>query len=216
MSENRIALTQEILVAFVDAELPSAQSAAVEAALVHDPAAREIVRRLQVSAGIAKRVSQESLNDRVPTELVEHIRRKMSGRQGEGRRPSISGPLFALAAGIAALVVGAAAGYLARDLSAGYSAAEAPGSDALTSGYEATLQGSLESGAAPGQSFDYDSPGLGHGKITLGPGFTASFGSACREFSRDETRGNVHETSNGIACRSSDGVWNTMLVHKPS
>jgi hypothetical protein len=216
MSESRIALTQEILVAFVDAELPPAQSAAVEAALVHDPAAREIVRRLQVSAGIAKRVSQESLNDPVPAELVEHIRRMMSGRPAAGRRRSISGPLLALAASIAALVVGAAAGYLARDLSSGYSTAEAPGSDALTSSYEATLQGSLESGAAQGQSFDYDSPGLGHGKITLGPGFTATFGSACREFSRDEIRGNAHEASDGIACRSSNGAWNTMLMHKAS
>ena len=216
MNESRIALTQEILVAFVDGELPAAQSAAVVTALVRDAAASETVRRLQVSASIAKRVSLESLNDPMPVELVERIRRKMSGGQAPRRRPSISGPLLALAAGIVALVLGATAGYLARDLSGGYSTAEAPNSDALTSSYEATLQGSLESGAAPGRSFDYDSPGLGHGKITLGPSFTASFGSACREFSREETRGNVHETSNGIACRSSDGAWSTMLMHKTS
>ena len=216
MNENRIALTQEILVAYVDGELPAAQSDAVEAALVHDAAAAEIVRRLQVSASIARRVSLESLNDPVPVQLVERIRRKMSGSQAAGRRPFISGRLLALAASIAALILGATAGYLARDLSGVYSTAEAPGSDALTSSYEATLQGSLESGAAPGQSFDYDSAGLGHGKITLGPAFTASFGSACREFSREEIRADVHETSNGIACRSSDGAWNTMLMHKSS
>ncbi len=216
MNENRIALTQEILVAFVDGELPATQSSAVEAALGHDAAARETVRRLQVSASIAKRVSLDSLNDPLPAELVEAIRRKMFGGQAAGRRRSISGPLLALAASIVALVLGATAGYLGRDLSSGYSTAEAPGADALTSSYEATLQGSLESGAAQGQSFDYDSPGLGHGKITLGPGFTASFGSACREFSRDEIRGNVHEASDGIACRSSNGAWNTMLMHKTS
>ncbi len=216
MNENRLALTQEILVAFVDGELPAGQSAAVAAALVHDAAASETVRRLQVSAGIAKRVSLESLSDPMPAAFVEQIRWKMSGGRAPGRRSSISGPLLALAAGIVALVLGTTAGYLVRDQSGGYSTAEAPDSDALTSSYEATLQGSLESGAAPGRSFDYDSPGLGHGKITLGPGFTASFGSACREFSREEIRGNVHETSNGIACRSSEGAWNTMLMRKLS
>lgn len=216
MNENRIALTQEILVAFVDGELPAAQSAAVKAALVHDAGAAETVRRLQVSASIARRVSLDSLNDPVPAELVGRIRTKISAGRAARRRPFISGPLLALAASIAALVLGATGGYLARDLSGGYSAAEAPGSDSLTSSYEATLQGSLESAAAPGQSFNYDSPELGHGKITLGPGFTVSFGSTCREFSREETRDNVHETSNGIACRSSDGAWNTMLMHKSS
>jgi anti-sigma factor RsiW len=216
MNENRIALTQEILVAYVDRELPATHSAAVEAALVHDAAARETVRRLQVSANITRRVSLDSLNGPLPAELIEGIRRKIFSFQAAGRRSRISAPLLALAASIVALVLGATAGYLGRDLSSGYSTAEAPGSDALTSSYEATLQGSLESGAAPGQNFDYDSPGLGHGKITLGPGFTASFGSACREFSRDETRGSAHEMFNGIACRTSNGGWNTMLMHRAS
>jgi hypothetical protein len=214
VNEHRIVLTQEILVAFVDRELPAAQSADVEAALVHDAAARETVRRLRVSASIARRVSVESLNDPLPTALVEGIRRKMSVSRTAERPRSTSGLLLALAASIVVLMLGAAAGYLARDLSGGYAAAEAPDSDALTSSYEATLQGSLESGGAPGLSFDYDSPGLGRGKVTLGPGFTASFGSPCREFSREETRGSAHETSNGIACRSSNGAWNTMLMRK--
>jgi hypothetical protein len=216
MNESRIALTQEILVAYVDGELPAAQSATVEAALTHDPAAREIMRRLQVSASIARRVSVDSLNEPLPAKLVEGIRLKMSANRTAVRPRYISGPLLALAASVVALVLGATAGYLARDMSGGYSAAEAPDSDSLTSSYEATLQGSLESGGAPGLSVNYDSAGLGNGKITLGRGFKASFGSACREFSREETRGNTQLTSNGIACRSSDGTWNTMLIHKGS
>jgi hypothetical protein len=216
MNEHRIALTKEILVAFVDGELPAAQSAAVEAALAHDAAARETVRRLQVSARNARFVSVESLNDPLPAELVGGIRRKMSANRAAGRPRSISRPLLALAASIVVLMLGAAAGYLARDLSGGYSAAEAPGSDALTSSYEATLQGSLESGSAKGLSFDYDSPGIGRGSITLGAAFATTFGSPCREFVREEVRGSERTSGNGIACRAANGSWSVMFMRGTS
>jgi hypothetical protein len=216
VNEHRIALTQEILVAFVDGELPAAQSSAVETALAHDPAAREIMRRLQVSASIARLVSVESLNDPLPAELVEGIRRKMSAGRAAGRPRSISRPLLALAASIVILMLGAGAGYLVRDLSGGYSAAEAPGTDALTSSYEATLQGSLESSSVPGVSFDYDSPGIGRGRITLGAAFATTFGTSCREFVREEVRGSERTSGNGIACRAANGGWNVMFMRGAS
>jgi hypothetical protein len=217
MNANRIALSQEILVAFVDGELPAAEAAAIQAALQHDSGAREIVRRLRISADIAARVSHGPLDESLPDDLVESIQNRMRENFQTAAARRIAGYRFALAAGIVlALALGAAAGYLARDLSAGYVTAAAPGSDDLTSAYEATLLGSLNSGASAGQAFGYDSPGVGQGKITLGSRFTTSSGSICREFQRAETRGDTHSTGNGIACQSPNGGWNIVFTSKAS
>lgn len=216
MNENRIALSQEILVAFVDGELPAAEAAAIEAALLHDSRAREVVRRLRASADIAARVSLAPLDEPLSDDLVESIRKGMR-ENAETAPRRIAGYRLGLAASIVlALALGAASGYLAHDFSTGYVTAAAPGSDDLISAYEATLLGSLNSGAPAGQAFDYDSPGIGQGKITLGSRFTTSYGSTCREFRRVETRGGAHGTGNGIACQSPNGGWNIVFTSKAS
>jgi hypothetical protein len=216
MNEDRIALSPEILVALVDRELSAEEASAVEAALLHDAAARETVRQLQVSAEIARRISFAPFDEPMPAALIETIKRGMRGRPAAPSvRNRVAWPL-ALAASIAALVAGVA-GYTVHDLGGGsYTTASAPQSDGLTSAYEATLQGSLNSGAAAGQSFDYDSPGIGQGNITLGSRFTTSFGSTCREFLREETRGNTHMTGNGLACQALNGGWNIVFTRKAS
>ena len=220
MSESHTLLNQDMLVAFVDGELPADQAASVEAALSHDTAARETVRRLRVSAGLAAGLSRDGLDEPLPLALVEKIQAGMradpkSRARAENRRLASALPL-ALVASIAALLVGANVGYLAHDLFGGYSRAEAPGSDALASVYEATLQGALSSGAAPGQSFAYASPDVGDGRITLRGSFTTTFGAPCREFTRDETRGSTQRSANGIACRAADGSWNILMMPKAS
>src|SRR5215469_9240412 len=189
---DRTLLTDDLLVAYVDGELSAVEAAEIEAALADNPGAKETVRRLQVSADMLRRISVADLSEPPPIAIVEQIQSKMQGPARRRQRWYASTLPVALAASIVALVLGANVGYMARDISGGYSRAEAPGSDALTSSYEATLEGSLSSGAAKGQSFEYDSPGLGQGKITLGASFTCGFGSACREFSREETRAGAH------------------------
>ena len=216
MNEDRIALSPEILVAFVDRELSSSDSAAVEAALAHDAAAQETVRQLQVSAEMAKRISRAPFDEPMPLALIETIRREM--RQ-EPVAPPVRGRIWrplALAASIAALVVAGTAGYMLHNVSGTYTTASAPQIDGLTSAYEATLQGSLNSNAAAGQSFEYDSPGDGQGKITLGSQFTTSFGSNCREFLREETRATGQISGNGLACRAPNGAWNIVFTRKAS
>lgn len=216
MNEDRIALSPEILVALVDRELSAEETAAVEAALAHDPAARETVRQLQVSAEIARRISLAPFDEPIPAALIDMIRQGMLDKPATPAvRSRMAWPL-ALAASIAALLVAGVVGYAVRDLSGGYTTAAAPQVDGLTSAYEATLQGSLNSNAAPGQSFTYDSPGIGQGKITLGSRFTTSFGSACREFLREETRGNTQMTGNGLACQALNGGWNIVFTRKAS
>ena len=216
MNEDRIALSPEILVALVDRELSAAETAAVEAALLHDAAARETMRRLQVSAEIARRISRAPFDEPMPAELIETIKLGMQDRPATSTVRNRSAWPLALAASIAGLLVAGLAGYGLRDLSSGYTTASAPQVDELTSAYEATLQGSLNSNAGAGQSFTYDSPDIGQGKITLGSRFTTSFGSTCREFLREETRGGWHMTGNGVACQALNGGWNIVFTRKAS
>jgi anti-sigma factor RsiW len=220
MNENRISLTNEILVAFVDRELPADQMAAVEAALAHDAAARDIVYKLRVSAQIAKSVSLDALREPLPLHLVKAARGISRAKPAPAidatARRSSSRWLLPLAASIAALAIGLAGGYLFRDFSGGYVRAEAPGADPLAANYEATLQGSLDSGAAAGQSFTYDGPGVGQGKITLGRSFTTSYNRACREFSREEVRGTSRSGGDGLACRGPGGGWSIMFFRAAS
>jgi hypothetical protein len=220
MNEDRISLTNEILVAFVDRELPADQMAAVEAALAHDAAARDIVYKLRVSAQIAKSVSIDALREPLPLHLVKAARgisrAKPAPTIDATARRSSSRWLLPLAASIAALAIGLAGGYLFRDFSGGYVRAEATSVDPLAANYEATLQGSLDSGAVAGQSFTYDGPGVGQGKITLGRSFTTSNNRACREFSREEVRGTSRSGGDGLACRGPDGGWSIMFFHRAS
>jgi surface antigen len=219
MNEDRISLTEGILVAFVDGELPEHQMSAVEAALAQDAAAREIARRLRVSGEIAKSVSLDALNEPLPLRLVAAARGEQAVLRpaaSRARGRDFARRWVAMAAGFAALLTGLAAGYLIRDFSGGYVAAEATSADGLAASYEATLQGSLESGAATGQSFAYESPGIGQGKVTLGRSFTISQNRPCREFSREEVRGSAHSSGDGVACRGTGGGWSIIFFRTAS
>jgi hypothetical protein len=220
MNEDRISLTQEILVAFVDRELPVGQMAAVEAALAHDALAQETVRKLRVAAKIAKRVSADALDEPLPPRLVAAARGAPSSIHnlaiGAPKRWNTARSLLPLAAGVTALAIGLAGGYLLRDLSGGYTAAGATTTDPLAASYEVTLQGSLDAGSAPGQAITYESPGVGEGKIILGRSFSTSFNRTCREFSREEIRGGIHSSGDGLACRATDGSWSVMFFRGAS
>ena len=62
MNDLPLNLDPELLVAYVDKELPPAQMAAVEAALMHNGAARETVRQLRLSAAAAAHAFDAALN----------------------------------------------------------------------------------------------------------------------------------------------------------
>ena len=215
-NKNRFALTQEILVAFVDRELPAHHVAIVEAGLADDTQAQEIVRKLRVSARIANEVSLDALNEPLPLRLVTAARgtdRRMppTAMKPPGRS-KVSRRLPALAVGIASLAIGLAGGYLIRDPSPEYAASVDP----LEASYEATLQASLDSGAMPGQSFTYGNAGLGQGKITLGDSFTTQYKQPCREFSREENLGGAHSAGQGLACRAENGRWSFLFFRDAS
>ena len=211
MTDKPLNLDLETLVAYVDKELPPAQSAAVEAALIDDAAARETVRLLRLSADVAARAYAGVLDEPVPERLVTAARRAGAKASEASRRRQQPAWLMPLAASLAALILGLAGGYVWRDSNTGYVPAAASQADPLTASYEATLQGALDSGKS-GQSFTYESQGLGDGRITLGRDFDTEAGVACREFRRQERRVAAASTDNGIACRAGDGSWTVMLV----
>src|SRR5579871_6028713 len=104
MNEDRIALGPEILVAYVDRELSDSASAAVEAALSHDAAARETVRQLHVSADMARRVARAPFDELMPETLIETIQREM---RHDPAAPAVHGKAWwplALAASIVGLL----------------------------------------------------------------------------------------------------------------
>jgi hypothetical protein len=223
MSENRIFLDQDLLVAYVDRELPPDRLAAVEAALVHDAEAWEAVRLLRLSADAAARAFAHVIDEPVPARLRVAAGDNVGNGNIASLRPkarSAAAPwLRPLAASLAALAIGLGAGYSLRGPSLGpygasggtYIPATAPTADPLALRFESALLAALEKGS-DGQSFTYESKDVGQGRIELGRVFTTGFGSDCREFHREETRAGAHRRENGLACRGADKGWSVMIL----
>jgi len=213
MKESPLKLDQETLVAYVDKELPADEAAAVEAALVHDSAARESVRLMRMSAAAAAHAFDRVLMDRPPERLLQAA----SAQAVPFRRPQPARPRYQLpmAAAIAALAVGLAAGYALRggplDHNPGYAQAAGTPADPLAEAFDSSLLPVLEAGTA-GQVVDYAGAGADRGRIELGGRIATGSGTLCREFSRTETRAGVASRARGIACRSGQGNWSVMLL----
>lgn len=213
MNDLPLNLDQETLVAYVDKELPPAQAAAVEAALMQNAAARETVRQLRLSAASTAHAFDAVLNEPVPDRLL------LAAGAGDAatprRRPwPAARSLLPLAATLAALAIGLAVGYGLRFMQAqqiqGYVPAAAV-MDPLNTAYESALLPALD-GGAEGQAFAYAGVGTDKGTIQLGRSFTAGFGAECREFLRRETRSGETQENAGLACRSPDRSWSVMLL----
>src|SRR5215469_902680 len=110
MNDLPLNLDQETLVAYVDKELPPAQAAAVEAALMQNAAAREIVRQLRLSAAATAHAFDAVLNEPVPDRLL--LAAGVGGALPTSRRQHWSmRRALPLAAALAALAIGLAGGY---------------------------------------------------------------------------------------------------------
>ena len=211
MSENPVILDPDLLVAYVDGELPPERMAEVEAALVHDAQAWESVRLLRLSARAAARAFAPVLAEPVPGRLLDAARAtEMPASIAQPRRW-----LMALAASLAALAIGLGAGYTlhgsAFTTGSGYIPAAAPAADPLAQRFESVLRAALEKGAE-GDIFTYESQNAGKGQVQLGRAFATGFGSPCREFHRDEVRAGIHRLDNGLACRGADKSWSVMML----
>jgi hypothetical protein len=228
MNDLPLNLDPELLVAYVDKELPPAQMAAVEAALVHNGAARETVRQLRLSAAAAAHAYDAALNE-LPDRLLlaagagepppisqVKLRRQIEPR----RRGAPLRRLLPLAATLAALAIGLAGGYELRargvgsagpGAGEGYAPAAAPPTDPLSAAFESALLPALDDGA-DGQALAYAGKAGERGRIELGRRFSTGFNVQCREFTRSESRDGVASGAGGLACRGADGSWNVMLL----
>ncbi len=217
MSAKTVILDQDLLVAYVDGELPPERQAEVEAALVHDAQAWESVRLLRLSASAAARAFAPVLAEPVPARLLAaagqgDANRTFTGLRSHSRRV---GWFLPLAASLAALAIGIGAGYSLRGdgttAGGGYAPAAVPAADSLAQRFESALLAALEKGSE-GESFTYESQNVGEGKVELGRAFSTGFGSGCREFHREETRAGAHRQDNGLACRGADKSWSVMIL----
>jgi anti-sigma factor RsiW len=208
---NTLFLDHDLLLAYVDGQLPAERVTAVEAALMYDAEAWETVRLLRLSSNAAMRAFAPVLEEPVPAHLIA-----ATGTRPAASRSSrqLRWPL-AMAASLVALAIGVAGGYVLRGVAGGYVPTSLPASvptgDPLTGRFEAALTAILETGGE-GASASYESPAEGRGRIVLGHGFVTGFGRSCREFHQDETRGSTHHQADGLACRAADHSWSVMML----
>jgi len=205
MSGGPISLDHELLVSYVDGELPRERVADVETALMHDAAAWETVRLLRLSAQAAARAFASVMEEPVPERLVAAATAPSIAR----RRPVRRWPT-AMAASLAALAIGLGAGYFLHVDRGSYVPASLPGSDPLAARFEAAL-GSALNGGTQGVPVAYESQGM-KGELVLGAGFTTSFGTHCRAFHRQETSADGNRAADGIACQAADKSWSVMSL----
>lgn len=213
MNDLPLNLDQETLVAYVDKELPPAQAAAVEAALMQNAAARETVRQLRLSAASVAHAYDAVLNEPVPDRLLLAAGAGSAGAPRRRQWPSMR-RMLPLAATFAALAIGLAAGYGLRFMQGAQIQGYVPASavvDPMNTAYESALLPALD-GGKEGQTFAYAGVAADKGTIRLGRHFTAGFGAECWEFMRSETRGGDTQENAGLACRGPDQSWSVMLL----
>ena len=212
MNKNGTSLDRETLVAYVDDELPAERAAEVEAALVTNAEAREMVRLMRLSAEAAAHAFDRVLEDPLPDRLLETLVRRAAVRRPVWSRVAAR-PVWttAMAACLVGLLIGFSGSFLLRSSPTGYGPAAAKIDDPLAASFQSALFGSLAQGQ-PGQSFDYGDDTIGKGHLVLGQRLMTDFGVACREFSRQETRGTAVSRDDGLACQGKDGGWTVMLL----
>ncbi len=209
MSGGPISLDHELLVSYVDGELPRERVADVEAALMHDAAAWETVRLLRLSAQAAARAYAAVMEEPVPARLIA-----TANAPGAFRRSPVPGWPAALAASFVALAIGLGAGYFLHAEKGGYVPASLPDGDPLAAHFEAALASAL-SDDRDGAHVSYESQGM-KGEVVLGAGFVTSFGSHCRAFRREESRPGGKFAADGIACLAADKSWSVMSLPQPA
>jgi hypothetical protein len=211
------ALTPERILAFVDGELSEAEHREVAAAIAADPAAQAMAAAMRSSAAAAAPAFDEALEAPWPPRLTTLL--AAAQPDGEPRvvaftRQRRTGGAWrlAIAASLAALLLGLAGGYTLRGFDVPLRLAGDGQGDPAAARFTAALHQVLDRDRT-GDTVDYSLPtASASGRVTLlGPVQTRS-GMACREFSHAARRGNQSRTDNGIACRSAGGGWEILLL----
>ncbi len=213
-------LDDEILVAYVDGELPPDEAAKVDAAVRSDSEVRDAVRVFRDSADIVKRGLDPILDEPVPENV-----RALFDRPAPRRTPARSFDLVAWLAGAVgelwrpavpvaaslALAIGLGGGFLLSTLGSGDGGPAGAGFVQTASDLEA-FEDALEK-TATATTVAWSNTGTGT-EWTVTPVFTfkSKQGSYCREYEQQARTGDRRVEISGIACRASDGTWRIRTV----
>jgi anti-sigma factor RsiW len=210
---------ESMLVAYVDNELEPAQMASVEEIIREDPEARAIVAVLRRSRAAVKAAFDRPLDGPVPERLLAAVGAEgptvhgnvvpLRVRQRLGNRATA----MALAASLAALVIGFGAGYWQAAPGDGIRLAGSSGDGTESGQYEAALYQALED-SNPGTQISYvvDAAKGRRGAVTIVGPVPAGVGGDCLEFRREWSSAGSDLVSRGLACRSDTGEWSVLSM----
>jgi surface antigen len=210
---------ESMLVAYVDDELEPAQMAAVEEIIREDPEARAIVAVLRRSRAAVKAAFDRPLDGPVPERLLAAV-----GADGRATQSNVvplrvrqrlgnSATVMALAASLAALVIGFGAGYWQAAPGDGIRLAGASNEGTESGQYEAALYQALEDNN-PGTQISYvvDAAKGRLGAVTIVGPVAAGVSGNCLEFRREWSDASNTLVSRGLACRSESGEWSVLSM----
>ena len=210
-------LTPERIVAFVDNELPDPERGAMAAAIAADQAAQATATLMRRSAAAARAAYLPLLTAPLPARLTALFDETQTAQPAPvsrfpaWRRPAGAARL-ALAASLAALLLGLAGGYWLSALDRPLRPASSDRTDSVAPQFNALLYQALDHGR-PGDTFDYAAPdGSAKGRVTIVGELPTHAGVPCREFRHDGERGGAPLVEVGVACRNPDGGWETIIL----
>ena len=210
---------ESLLVAYVDKQLEPAQMAAVEEIIRENPEARAIAAVLRRSAAAVKSAYDQPLHEPVPARLLVGLEEAaIESNVVLLRAPKLErATIMALAASLAALVIGFGAGYWQAAPSGDFRLAGAPADGTESGQYEAALYQALQ-GGSPGTRVSYVSTTDGRqGAVTIVGSVAAGVGGDCLEFRREWNDAGSKVESRGLACRSDMGEWSVLsMPSKPA
>lgn len=188
------------LMAYVDGELDGETVREVEAYLDESAEARETVRALRRSAGLARAALNEPLNEAVPERLVAAV----MAAAPPARRPTRPA-LRLLAASLAGLVIGAGAMAIGIRLDGASPAPVMTAADLTLR--DGVLQRTLEKQVS-GTDGRWVNPDTGHAGV-IEPIRTVQRpdGVFCRQYRETTQLGATDDLRFGLACRRADGIW---------
>ena len=206
------------LVAYVDGELAPDEMLRVEAAMAEDEECRKTVRQLREATALLRGAYNDIVAEPLPANITTLLGNSVKPRAtSKGTTQKFTEwrgwiPL-ALVASLAVLFIGLPGGYflaqqqIAQQITA-HEAAHRADQLAMAAAISRALEEHLS-----GQTVDWQNPDSGS-RVSVTPirTFKNHDGRWCREYSERSHLAGVSREQRAIACRNSDGLWQTQLV----